>query len=73
MGHYISRSSGSHDSCGYPVHVHTEEPGDAQEMYAQLTNVLQAVITNKDADIQKLMDTANSNYQKTLDSEFKKN
>ena len=39
----------------------------------QLTNVLQAVITNKDADIQKLMDTANSNYQKTLDSEFKKN
>ena len=61
------------DAVNKEGNLHTEEPGDAQEMYAQLTNVLQAVITNKDADIQKLMDTANSNYQKTLDSEFKKN
>lgn len=35
-------------------------------MYAQLTNVLQAVITNKDADIQKLMDTANSNLPEDI-------
>lgn len=49
-----------------------EEAGDTQEMYAQLTNVLQAVLTNKDANIQELMDTANSNYQTTLDSEFTK-
>ena len=49
-----------------------EEPGDTQEMYAQLTNVLQAVVTNKDCNIQKLMDKANENYQKILDGEFTK-
>ena len=49
-----------------------EEPGDTQEMYAQLTNVLQAVVTNKDCNIQKLMDKANENYQKILDGKFTK-
>lgn len=49
-----------------------EEPGDTQEMYAQLTKVLQSVLTNKDCDIRKLMDEANDNYQKILDSKFKK-
>lgn len=50
----------------------TEEPGDTQEMYAQITNVLQSVVTNKDCNIQQLMDKANENYQKILDSKFKK-
>ena len=44
-----------------------EEPGDTQNMYAELTKVLQEVITNKKADIEKLMNTANENYQKILD------
>lgn len=52
--------------------VRIEEAGDTQEMYAQITNVLQAVVTNKDCDIQKLMDEANENYQKILDSKFTK-
>ncbi len=49
-----------------------EEPGDPQKMYAELTNVLQAVITDKKCDIEKLMKTANDNYQTILDSEFQK-
>lgn len=53
--------------------LRTEEPGDTQEMYAQLTNVIQEVVTNKKCDIQALLDTANENYQKILDNEFKKN
>lgn len=52
--------------------LRSEEVGDTQEMYAQLTNVLQEVVTNKNCDIQKLMDTANENYQKILDSKFHK-
>ena len=55
------------DAVSSEGNLRTEEPGDAQEMYAQLTNVLQAVITNKDCDIQELMDTADANYQTTLD------
>ncbi|NLL73609.1 MAG: extracellular solute-binding protein [Clostridiales bacterium] len=45
-----------------------EEPGATQEMYAQLTNVLQEVIVNKDADVAALMKTANDNYQTILDT-----
>lgn len=41
-------------------------------MYAQLTNVLQSVVTDKKCNIEALMKTANSNYQKVLDNEFKK-
>ena len=44
--------------------LHTEEP---QDMYAELTSVLQAVITDKDADVPALMKQANENYQKILD------
>ncbi len=47
--------------------LRTEEPGDTQNMYAELTKVLQEVITNKDADVKALMNTANDNYQKMLD------
>lgn len=49
-----------------------EEPGSAQDMYAELTKVLQAVITDKNADVAKLMETANKNYQGILDGLFKK-
>ncbi len=44
-----------------------EEPGNTQEMYRELTNVLQAVITDEGADVAALMKTADENYQKILD------
>ena len=52
--------------------VKAEEPGDAQEMYAQLTNVLQAVVTDKNCDIEALMKQADENYQAILDEKFGK-
>lgn len=52
--------------------LRAEEPGDAQKMYEQLTNVIQAVVTDKDCNIEELMNAANSNYQKILDSKFTK-
>jgi ABC-type glycerol-3-phosphate transport system substrate-binding protein len=45
-----------------------EEPGSTQDMYGELTKVLQAVLTDKDADVAALMQTANSNYQTILDA-----
>lgn len=48
--------------------LRTEEPGQTQDMYAELTKVLQAVITDADADIPALMQTANDNYQAILDN-----
>lgn len=52
------------------TNIKSEEPGDAQEMYAQLTNVLQAVVTDKKCDIEGLMKQADENYQKILDQKF---
>lgn len=49
-----------------------EEPGSAQDLYAELTKVMQAVITDKNADVASLMNVANDNYQKVLDSLFLK-
>lgn len=48
--------------------LRVEEPGLTQEMYGELTNVLQAVLTDKNADVKALMDTANKNYQSMLDA-----
>lgn len=48
--------------------LHLEEPGSCQDMYAELTKVMQAVITDKNADVTALMETANDNYQKILDA-----
>lgn len=48
--------------------LRAEEPGQTQDMYAELTKVLQAVITDPDADIPALMQTANENYQAILDN-----
>lgn len=50
-----------------------EEPGSTQDMYAELTKVLQAVLTDKDADVEELMLTANKNYQTILDSLYTAN
>lgn len=47
--------------------LRTEEPGDTQNMYAELTKVLQAVLTDEKADVKALMNAANDNYQKMLD------
>lgn len=47
--------------------LHTEDKGSVQDMYAELTKVLQAVLTDKDADVAALMKTADENYQKILD------
>lgn len=52
--------------------LHLEEPKLTQDMYAELTKVLQAVITDKNADVKKLLDTANANLQKLLDSQVNK-
>jgi len=49
-----------------------EEPGSAQDMYAELTKVMQAVITDKNADVTALMQTANTNYQTILDTLYSK-
>ena len=48
--------------------LRNEEPGLTQDMYAELTKVLQAVLTDKNADVATLMETANSNYQQILDT-----
>lgn len=52
--------------------LHLEEPKLTQDMYAELTKVLQAVVTDKNADVKKLLDTANANLQQLLDSQVNK-
>ncbi len=49
-----------------------EEPGSAQDMYSELTKVLQAVITDQNADPAALLKTANDNYQTILDTKVNK-
>lgn len=48
-----------------------EELGSAQDLYAELTKVMQAVITDKNADVTSLMTKANENYQSILDGIYK--
>ncbi|HWS30214.1 MAG TPA: extracellular solute-binding protein [Clostridia bacterium] len=50
----------------------TEVPKNAQEMYAELTKVIQAVVTDKNADIQALLDIAQTNFQAILDEQVNK-
>ncbi len=52
--------------------LRTEEPGSAQDLYAELTKVLQAVVTDKNADVAALMKTADANYQQLLDTTINK-
>lgn len=51
-----------------PTALHIEEPVDTQDMYSELTKVLQAVVTDKNADVQKLMDQASTDFQTKLDA-----
>lgn len=55
-----------------PGNLRLEEPGDAQDMYSELAKVIQACVTDKNADVQKLMDTAQANFQKILDDQVNK-
>ena len=55
-----------------PGNLHLEEPKATQDMYAELTKVMQAVITDKNADVKKLLDAANKNLQSILDSTVNK-
>lgn len=48
--------------------LHLEEPAATQDLYAELTKVIQAVVTDKNSDVPALMKTADSNYQVILDS-----
>jgi len=48
-------------------YLKTEEPILAQDLYSELTKVLQAVLTNQNANVQTLMDTAQQNFQRMLD------
>jgi len=48
--------------------VRTEEPVQTQDMYSELTKVLQAVVTDQNADVQALLDTADANLQALLDA-----
>ena len=49
-----------------------EEPKETQDMYAELTKVIQAVVTDKNADIPALLATAQANFQKILDDKVNK-
>jgi hypothetical protein len=46
-----------------------EEPILAQDLYAELTKCLQAVITDRNANPQALLDTAQRNFQTLLDQQ----
>lgn len=48
--------------------LRSEEVGSTQDMYAELTKVIQAVITDENADVPALMKQANENYQSILDN-----
>lgn len=47
--------------------LHLEEPKNTQDMYSELTKVLQAVLTDKNANVEKLLNNANKNLQSLLD------
>lgn len=49
--------------------LRTEESPLAQDLYRELTNVLQAVIIDRNADVQMLMDVAQKNFQALLDAQ----
>jgi hypothetical protein len=50
--------------------LRVEEPILAQDLYAELTKCLQAVLTDRNANVQALLDTAQRNFQRILDSEI---
>ncbi len=60
------------DAVGKEGNLRLEEEGSTQDMYAELTKVLQAVVTDKNANVESLMKQANENYQKILDEKLNK-
>jgi ABC-type glycerol-3-phosphate transport system substrate-binding protein len=52
-----------------PGYLHAEEPMLTQDIYLELTRVCQAVITDRNANVQALLDVANQNIQRLLDSQ----
>jgi ABC-type glycerol-3-phosphate transport system substrate-binding protein len=46
-----------------------EEPILAQDLYAELTKVMQAVLTDRNANVQSLLNTAQTNFQRMLDAQ----
>jgi ABC-type glycerol-3-phosphate transport system substrate-binding protein len=54
------------------TNLRTEEPMCAQDLYGELTKVLQAVITDKNADVTALLDKAQKNFQTILDTQVNK-
>lgn len=51
------------------TNLRPEEPMLAQDLYAELTKVLQEVVTNRNANVKALLDTAQRNFQALLDSQ----
>ena len=49
--------------------LRAEEPQLAQDLYAELTKCLQAVLTDRNANPQALLDTAQTNFQRMLDQQ----
>ncbi|MDR2596076.1 MAG: extracellular solute-binding protein [Treponema sp.] len=47
----------------------SEEPMLAQDLYSELTKCLQAVLTDRNANVQALLDTAQKNFQSLLDQQ----
>jgi ABC-type glycerol-3-phosphate transport system substrate-binding protein len=51
-----------------PGYLRAEEPVQTQDIYLELTRVCQAVITDRNANVQTLLNEANQNIQRLLDS-----
>ncbi len=51
------------------TNLRAEEPMLAQDLYAELTKVLQAVITDRNANVKALLDVAQRNFQQLLDTQ----
>lgn len=49
-------------------YLHMEEEFECQNMYAELTKVIQALATNPNADVEALMNTAQTNLQSIIDA-----
>ena len=52
-----------------PGNLRNEEPVLVQDLYAELTKCLQAVLTDRNANVQSLLDTAQRNFQRLLDDQ----
>jgi len=50
-------------------YLHPEEPMLVQDLYAELTKVLQEVLTNRNANVQNLLNASQTNFQRLLDSQ----